>query len=65
MILQDGTLCLVEPKPENPRFDHRVFRYGKHGGYDWAHFSDVTANNTRARWYGWGSKELPDTMRAF
>jgi len=64
MILQDGTFCLVEPKPENPHLDHRVFREGKHGGYEWAHFSDVNENNSRARWYGWGGKELPDTMRA-
>jgi|TARA_R110000824_G_scaffold84533_3_gene210843 hypothetical protein len=62
MILQDGTFCLVEPKPDNTRTDHRVFRAGKHGGYDWAHYSDVDTNGVRARWYGWGGKELPKNM---
>ncbi len=64
LILNDGTLCLIEPKPANARLDHRVFRHGKNGGYDWAHYSDVDANNSRARWYGWGAAELPSTMTA-
>jgi hypothetical protein len=62
MILHDGTLALVAPKPANPRMDHQVFRANPYGGYEWAHFADVETNNTRARWYGWGSPELPATM---
>jgi|TARA_R110001632_G_scaffold57744_1_gene141055 hypothetical protein len=62
MILHDGTLALVAPKPTNPRTDHQVFRSNPYGGYEWAHFADVDANSGRARWYGWGSPELPESM---
>ena len=64
MTLTDGTVAMVAPKPDNPRTDHKVFRHGKHGGYDWAHYSDVDSNGPRARWYGWGSPTLPETMLA-
>ena len=62
MILNDGTLCLVEPE-QRKGLDRRVFRHcGK--AYEWAHFEDVTANGKRARWFGYAGKELPETMRA-
>ena len=64
MILNDGTLAFVAPKPANPRTDHQVFRANPHGGYEWAHFADVDANSSRARWYGWGSPDLPEGMTA-
>ena len=61
MILHDGTLAFVAPKPDNPRMDHQVFRANPYGGYEWAHFADVDANSSRARW---GSPDLPSTMTA-
>ena len=64
MTLNDGTLALVAPKPDNSRTDHQVFRSCREGGYEWAHFADVDANSSRARWYGWGSPELPSNMLA-
>ena len=62
IILHDGTLCLVEP-PQRKGLDRRVFR-AIESGYEWAHLADVEANNSRARWFGYASKELPATMVA-
>lgn len=61
-IGSDGRHVLIEP-PRRQGLDRRVFRELP-GGYEWAHHSDWLACGPRARWYGWSSKELPDTMRA-
>jgi hypothetical protein len=56
----DGQMLMVEPVI-NPALDRRAFRRAGNA-YEWAHLSDVEANGTRARFYGWASKELPESM---
>ena len=60
-IGRHGQCVTIEPTlSKGP--DRRVFRQiGDQ--YEWCHFSDWRQNNIRARWYGWASRELPDSMR--
>lgn len=62
MILSDGTTCLVEP-PQREGSDRRVFRECG-AGWEWAHWREVASYGPRARWYGYASRELPETMTA-
>ena len=66
MQLSDGTLALIEPETQTG-LDRRVFRRTGPGreSLEWAHLNDVENHGPRARWYGWHSKDLPDTMRSF
>ena len=60
LTTSDGQMFMVEPVI-NPTLDRRAFRrIGD--AYEWAHLSDVEANGARARFYGWASKELPESM---
>jgi hypothetical protein len=56
----DGQMLMVEPII-NPALDRRAFRRVG-SAYEWAHLADVEANGARARFYGWASKELPESM---
>ncbi|KKN94430.1 hypothetical protein LCGC14_0187770 [marine sediment metagenome] len=49
---------MIEPE-QRPGIDRRVFRRMECGSLEWAHYSDWQANGTRARFYGYASKELP------
>jgi len=60
LVLANGIMLLVEPMT-NPNLDRRAFR-SVGNSYEWAHLSDVQANDVRARFYGWASKELPASM---
>lgn len=57
-----GRLVLVEPQ-QKPGLDRRVF-WQNGLAWEWAHYADWKANGERARFYGWASKELPETMTA-
>lgn len=57
-----GVLVLIEPK-QRKGLDRRVFREVE-GGWEWAHLADWREYGSRARFYGWGSRELPLTMTA-
>ena len=61
MTLHDGRLLLVEPELR-PGLTRRCFYPLPGGGYEWAAYDDVQENGTRARFYGWASKELPASM---
>lgn len=56
----NGAIVLIEPE-QRPGLDRRVFRQ-LGDGYEWSHLSDFLGNGSRARWYGFASKELPSTM---
>ena len=59
-IGSNGRTVLVEP-PQRAGLDRRVFWWnGEH--WEWAHYSDWLAYGSRARFYGWASKDLPQTM---
>lgn len=56
-----GFVVMVEPE-QKPGLDRRVFRFDHNDALSWAHYSDWKANHERARFYGFHSKELPETM---
>lgn len=59
----NGTIVLVEPETNNG-LQRRVFK-SVGNCYEWAYLSDWRANGERTRFYGYGPKELPNTMRSF
>lgn len=55
-----GVIVIIEPE-QRKGLDRRVFRQVGNG-YEWAHLSDWRQHGSRARFYGWQSKELPASM---
>lgn len=56
----NGRILMIEPE-QRAGLDRRAFRQiGDH--YEWCHLSDLRQNGPRARFYGWSSKDLPQTM---
>ena len=64
MTLSDGRLLMVEPEPHTKNLTRRCFHQMPDGALEWASYDDVQENGTRARFYGFASRELPATMRA-
>lgn len=60
-ILSDGRLVLIEPEIATGLVRRAFYRRGD--SYDWCALDDLERNGTRARFYGYGPKELPDSMR--
>lgn len=58
-----GTLVMIEPELK-PGLTRRVFKRMPDGSLDWTSLADWRLNNERARWFGFGGKELPESMRA-
>ncbi len=56
-----GTVVMVEPE-RRKGLDRRVFKQVGNA-YEWAHFADWRESGERARFYGWASNELPESMR--
>lgn len=56
-----GLMVMVEPE-QRPGLDRRVFRRNPDGALSWAHYSDWSTHHERARFYGFHSKELPESM---
>lgn len=56
-----GRMVMVEPE-QRPGLDRRVFYRTALDTLEWAHFSDWREHGERARWYGFASRELPETM---
>lgn len=59
-IGNDGRLVMVEPET-HPNLTRRVFRYIG-DALEYATLPDWRENNSRARWYGFASRELPPSM---
>lgn len=53
----------IEPANESG-LDRRVFRRMANGALEWAHFSDWESHGTRARFYGFASRDLPESIAA-
>lgn len=62
ITLADGALGMVEPERAKG-LDRRVFRQCD-GGYEWSHLADIEENGSRARWYHYAPRELPESMIA-
>lgn len=45
-----------------PGLDRRVFRRMECGALEWAHYADWTRDASRARFYGYASRELPQNI---
>lgn len=56
-----GCMVLIEP-PLRAGLTRRVFRYMPNGALEYATFEDWRANRDRARFYGFASRELPESM---
>lgn len=64
MTLPDGRLLMVEPESHTKNLTRRCFHEMVDGSLEWAAYDDVQENGTRARFYGYASRDLPATMRA-
>jgi len=60
ITLPDGRLGMIEPVEKNQRVFRRCGPY--HEFLEWSYKADIDKNGSRARWYGFASKELPSTM---
>lgn len=63
-IGSDGPHVLVEPELREG-LTRRVFRRNLDESLEWAAYADWRENGVRARFYGYASRELPDSMRSF
>ena len=57
----NGRTVMVEPET-HPGLVRRVFRRCTNGALEYATLADWRAHGDRARFYGYASRELPDTM---
>lgn len=55
-----GTMVLIEPE-QRKGLDRRVFKQVGMA-WEWAHFADWKQHGSRARFYGWASRDLPASM---
>lgn len=57
----NGRVVMVEPELR-PGLTRRVFHRMPDGALQWAALTDWQANNERARFYSFASRELPESM---
>lgn len=53
---------MIEPEIR-PGLDRRAFRRMPNGALEWAYLNDWLARGILARFYGYASRELPDSFR--
>lgn len=57
----NGSTVMVEPELRHG-LTRRVFRRMLDGSLEWAAYEDWRMHHERARFYGFASRELPDSM---
>lgn len=58
-----GSTVMVEPELRKG-LTRRVFRYTETGHLEWAAYDDWRSSYERARFFGFASRELPQSMTA-